>query len=232
MNYDLVNHNSYPDEVTLANCTYVNVKNGCTGTISNTNYAEINENNTDLNITDSSYIEIGKNNRNVTVISSEYVKIGENNKYITVGSNSNSISVSRDCYNITATGGNTLMYKATNCDVDGLYNKIENSGSIKIENCVGTKLEYSKSVNIQNTNNNRISTSQLSLESKKAFMGYTKYKKVTRAESLVTEIDRQSDSVGTILDTQLNSLINTGSDLKSEKQKYTKVNGVWTLVEQ
>lgn len=232
MNYDLINHNSYPDGVTLTNCTYVNVKDGCTGTISNTDYAEIGENNTDLVITDSSYIEIGKNNRNVTVTSSDYVKIGENNKYITVGSNANSVSVSRDCYNITATGGNTLMYKATNCDVDGLFNKIENSGSIKIENSVGTKLEYSKSVSVQNTNNNRISTSQLSLENKNAFMGYTKYKKVTRAESLVTEIDRQSDSVGTILDTQLNSLINTGSDLKSGKQKYTKVNGVWTLVEQ
>lgn len=232
MNYDTINHNSYPDGCTLTNCTYTNIKEGTTGTFTNCNFMEIGENNTDLVITDSSYIEIGKNNRNVTVISSEYVKIGENNKYITVGSNANSISVSRDCYNITATGGNTLMYKATNCDVDGLYNKIENSGSIKIENSVGTKLEYSKSVSVQNTNNNRISTSQLSLENKSAFMGYTKYKKVTRAESLVTEIDRQSDSVGTILDTQLNSLINTGSDLKSGKQKYTKVNGVWTLVEQ
>lgn len=227
MNYDTINHNSYPDGCTLTNCTYTNIKEGTTGTFTNCNFMEIGENNTDLVITDSSYIEIGKNNRNVTVISSEYVKIGENNKYITVGSNANSISVSRDCYNITATGGNTLMYKATNCDVDGLYNKIENSGSIKIENSVGTKLEYSKSVSVQNTNNNRISTSQLSLENKSAFMGYTKYKKVTRAESLVTEIDRQSDSVGTILDTQLNSLIN-----KSGKQKYTKVNGVWTLVEQ
>lgn len=232
MNYDNINHNRYPDGCTLTNCTYTNIKEGTTGVFTDCNFMEIGENNTDLVITDSSFIEIGKNNRNVTVISSEYVKIGENNKYITVGSNANSISVSRDCYNITATGGNTLMYKATNCDVDGLYNKIENSGSIKIENSVGTKLEYSKSVSVQNTNNNRISTSQLNLENKSAFMGYTKYKKVTRAESLVTEIDRQSDSVGTILDTQLNSLINTGSDLKSGKQKYTKVNGVWTLVEQ
>lgn len=41
MNYDTARHNSYPDGCTLTNCTFVHVGEGTTGTISNTNYAEI-----------------------------------------------------------------------------------------------------------------------------------------------------------------------------------------------
>ena len=70
------NGNIWYDGVTLTSCTYVHVKDGCTGTITNCNYVEIGENNTTLALTSVNYCVIGDNNSTVTISGSDYIIVG------------------------------------------------------------------------------------------------------------------------------------------------------------
>jgi hypothetical protein len=82
-------------------------------------------------------------------------------------------------------------------------------------------------VDLQNTHNNTIETVNINLKGKQAFMDYALVDKVTRVQSTVPVIDRQSDTEGTILDRGLNDLINVGG--KASK-KYVQTSGIWTEI--
>lgn len=236
---DTVNHNVYYDGVTLTNCTYVRCKEGCTGTIVNTRYADIGANNS-LSISDSSYIKIGDNNTDIRITSGQYIIVGTENNSVSVGTQRNpdspvsrtgasSVSVSKRVVGVDITGSNMRLWKTKYSEIDGICNEIENSGSVIILESTGNRLNKCDTVELVQTNNNTVEADNMSLEIKDPFMSYTRFHNEIRAASTAERVNRQSDSLGVILDTQLNELIN--KDSGKDKTMYTKVGGVWTVVQ-
>lgn len=244
---DNINHNQYYDtgdpdnNITLTNCTYVHVGEGTTGNIANTDYAEIGENNI-VDIKSSSYVKIGDNNTDILITNGHYVIVGTGNRSVAVGTQQNpsttvtrtgasSVSVARRVVGVSVTGSNMSLYKTKYSEIDGVYNEVNNSGSVVMTNSTGNRLNRCRTVELIQTNNNRLEADNMSLSRRDPFMAYTRQNQAIRAESTIERIERQADSVGTIFDTQLNILVNPKNEGKG-KQTYTKIGGVWTLVEE
>jgi len=241
MNYDDTNHNRYPDNVTLTNCTYTHVGEGCTGTITNSNFIEIGENNTGLSLSNVDYCTIGDNNRTVAITDSDYIIVGSESENITIGSHSsensrfegrtggNSIVVGHNTIGAEITGRNSRFDRSRNIQADGTFNQVVRSGVVFLDDANGNELNNSSRVDLQHTNNNSVETKNLSLKDKAPFLDYALINDVTRVKSKAPVVNRQSDASGTILDRSLNTLINK-QDGKDSPQ-YTLVNGVWVRVE-
>lgn len=245
IHYDTINKNSWPDGITLTNCTYCNIKEGSTGTLTNCNFVEIGENNTNLTINNVKYMVIYNTNNNLTISNSRYIIVGDENRNINVGGHqtgsefaertgANSITVNNLNVGIEITGRNNKLYKTVNSQFDGSFNKTEDSGCIVIDNGVGNALNKSKLIAIKQTNNNVIATENLELVKKDAFVDYATVEKVKRVEYIVPSINKQSDNVGVVLDVATNKLINgTTNDqkeLESTTENYTIVGGQWTKI--
>ena len=237
MNYDNINHNRYPNGCTLTNCTYVNIKEGTTGTFINCNFVEIGENNTNLSLSYVNYCTIGDNNKGVTVSSSNYIIIGSDGEGITVGmhtttryqgrTGAESVTCGYRTIGAEVTGYNSTFDRSRNLQIDGTFNNAVDTGVLFLDNANGNKVNKSSMVDLQNTHNNTIETVNINLKGKQSFMDYALLDKVTRVQSTVPVIDRQSDTEGTILDRGLNDLINIGG--KANK-KYVQINGIWTEI--
>lgn len=240
MNYDDTNHNRYPDNVTLTNCTYTHVGDGCTGTITGCNFIEIGQNNTGLSLSNVDYAVIGDNNRTVAITDSDYIIVGSESENITIGSHSsensrfdgrtggNSIVVGHNTIGAEITGRNSRYDRSRNIQADGTFNRVVKSGVVFLDNANGNELNNSSRVDLQHTNNNSVETKNLSLKDKAPFLDYALVNDVTRVKSKAPVVNRQSDASGTILDRSLNTLINK-QDGKDSPQ-YTLVNGVWVRV--
>lgn len=238
MNYDFEHHNSWPDGCVLSGCSYVHVGEGTTGTITDTNYAEIGQNNANIAVSDAEYLTMGDNNARISISNASYIIIGNDNTNITIGSHSqdsglsgtgaNSVVVTRDVYGTEITGRSTQIHKTKYTSVDGYFNSVDFSKNILINNANGNKLTRSTVVNMENTNNNSVESAYMELKNKSPFYEYNLVNRVITVESMVPPIVRQSDNTGIILDTSLNTLINK-SDGKAETQ-YTKVNGQWAEI--
>lgn len=242
---DTINHNSWYDGITLTNCTYTNVKDGCTGTISNCNFIEIGEGNTNLTVSNVNYLVVYNHNNNLRISSARYIIVGDENRNINVGGHqtgsefeertgANSITVNNLNVGVEITGKNSKLHKTVNSQFDGSFNKTEDSGCIVIDNGVGNALNKSKLIAIKQTNNNVIATENLELVKKDAFVDYATVEKVKRVEYIVPSINKQSDNVGVVLDIATNKLINgTTNDqkeLESTTENYTIVGGQWTKI--
>ena len=233
---DNVNDNVWWDGVTLTNCTHCRVGEGTTGTITNTDYAQIGMNNS-VTISDCQYLEIADGNTNIVLTNADYIIIGYNNRGVTLGSHTstqfagrtgaNSMTISSNNIGITATGKCLDVNDSRYCEVGACFNEINNSNSVVLDNANGNKIENSMIVDLTETNNNQISADSIQLVEREAFMDYSQFDKVVRAQPIVRPIERQSDSVGMILDTQANRLINS-SDEKGISTGYTLVGGVWS----
>ena len=235
------NNNVWYDGVTLSNCTYVHVKDGCTGTISNCNYIEIGENNTGLTLNTVNYCTVGSNNTTVDIANSNYIIIGSECENIKIGSHSssnprfngrtggNSLVIGHKIIGAEITGWNSKYDKSRNIQADGTFNQVTKSGVVFLDDANGNELNNSSRVDLQNTNNNTVETKNLSLKGKAPFLDYALINDVTRVKSKAPVVNRQSDASGTILDRSLNSLINK-QDGKDSPQ-YTLINGVWVKIE-
>ena len=241
------NGNIWYDGVTLTSCTYVHVKDGCTGTITNCNYVEIGENNTTLALTSVNYCVIGDNNSTVTISGSDYIIVGSDCENILMGSHdpnntrftgrtgANSLVVGHRTIGAELTGFNSKYDKSRNIQADGTFNQVVKSGVVFLDEANGNELNNSSRLDLTQTNNNSIESINLNLNKKAAFVDYALVDKVTRVESKVPVVNRQADANGTILDRSLNTLINAqkGQSPKGDTpvpDKYTLQNGVWVVV--
>lgn len=240
MNYDTVGHNSYPDEVTLTNCTFVHVADGTSGTISNVSYAEIGADNT-VTISNGRYITVGDNNTNLNISDSNYVIVGNDNTNVRIGSHSqgsgfrgtgaDSVVVSREVYGTEITGRSAKLHKTKYTGIDGYFNKVDFSKNIIVKESNGNKLNRSTVVNLERTNNNDVEAAYMELVDKQPFYEYNLVNRVITVEPTAPPVNRQSDNTGVILDVSLNKLINK-DELKSEaKTQYTKVGGQWAEIQ-
>lgn len=241
--YNPDTHCSWYDGITLVNCSWVNVQDGCTGTIENTQYAEIAENNS-VTISNCRYIVIHEDNTNINLTDASYVVVGVHNNNVNIGSHTAgtefqertgavSIRINR-LRGVEVTGWNNRLHNTVFSQIDGLFNHSEGGNSITIDNGVGNELRQSKVIHLKNTNNNTVATENLDLTEREAFIEYAKVGKVTRVAKKVPVIDLQADNIGTILDTTNNRLVNgKTNDIKEvsdDKHTYTISGGVWTKV--
>lgn len=245
---DNINHNSYYDPVTLSGtCTYVHCKEGCTGSISDCNFIEIGENNTGLTLDTVTYCTIGDNNQTVTITGSDYIIVGSDCENITVGSHSSgntrfagrtgggSVVIGHSTIGAEITGFNSRLDKSRNIQADGTFNQVTKSGVVFLDDANGNELKNSSRLDLTQTNNNSIESINLNLNKKAAFVDYALVDDVTRVQSRVPAVNRQSDANGTILDRSLNTLINAprGESPKGDAAtagKYTLQNGVFVKV--
>ena len=243
------NHNIWHDPVTLSgSCSYVHVKDGCTGVITNCNYIEIGEKNTSLTLTDVDYCVIGNNNKTVTISDSDYIIVGSDCENVLLGSHNpnntrftgrtgaTSITVGHNTIGAEITGYNSRYDKSRNIQADGTFNKVVKSGVVFLETANGNELNNSSRIDLKQTNNNSVETKNINLTDKASFTDYALIEDVTRVASRVPVVNRQSDANGTILDRSLNTLINApkGDSPKGDPvtpNKYTIQNGVWVKVD-
>ena len=242
------NNNVWYDGVTLSNCTYVHVKDGCTGTISNCNYIEIDENNTGLTLNTVNYCTVGSNNTTVDIANSNYIIVGSECENIKIGSHSssnprfngriggNSLVIGHKIIGAEITGYNSKYDKSRNIQADGTFNQVTKSGVVFLDAAHGNELNNSSRIDLKETNNNRVETVNINLTSKEPFYDYALIDDVTRVQSLAPVVNRQADANGTILDRSLNTLINApkGQSPKGDPvtpDKYTIQNGVWVKVD-
>lgn len=245
---DNINHNSYYDPVTLSGtCTYVNVKDGCTGTITNSNFVEIGEDNTGLSLTNVNYCTIGDNNQTVTISNSDYIIVGSECENISVGLHSsgntrftgrtggNSLVIGHKIIGAEITGWNSKYDKSRNIQADGTFNQVTKSGVVFLDDANGNELNNSSRIDLKQTNNNSVETKNINLTNKAPFINYALIDDVTRVQSRVPVVNRQADANGTILDRSLNTLINAPKGLSPKGEpvttdKYTLQNGVFVKV--
>lgn len=247
MNYDNINHNRWPDGVTLTNCTYVHCKDGCTGTITDCNYIEIGENNTGLTLDNVNYCTVGNNNTTVDIANSNYIIVGSECENIKIGSHSagntrftgrtggNSLVIGHKIIGAEITGFNSKYDKSRNIQADGTFNQVTKSGVVFLDDANGNELNNSSRIDLKQTNNNCVETKNINLTNKAPFIDYALIDDVTRVQSRVPVVNRQADANGTILDRSLNRLINApkGESPKGETvatDKYTLQNGVWIKI--
>lgn len=232
------NGNIWYDGVTLTSCTYVHVKDGCTGTLTNCNFVEIGENNTSLSLTNVNYCVIGNGNKTVTISGSDYIIVGSDCENILLGSHdpnntrftgrtgANSLVVGHRTIGAELTGFNSKYDKSRNIQADGTFNQVTKSGVVFLDDANGNELNNSSRIDLKQTNNNSVETVKLNLTQKAAFVDYALIDDVTRVQSRVPVVNRQADVNGTILDCSLNTLINEKKGGKADTH-YTKIDGVW-----
>ena len=235
------NANVWYDGITLTNCQYVHCKEGCTGTITNSNFVEIGENNTGLTLSNVNYCTIGDNNKTVTISNSSYIIVGSDSEYIMIGEHdrensrfdgrtgANSLVVGHNTIGAEITGRNSRFDRSRNIQADGTFNQVVSSGVVFLDDANGNELNNSSRVDLQNTNNNSVETININLKDKAPFLDYALVNDVTRVASRAPVVNRQSDASGTILDRGLNTLINKQDG--KDNPKYTLINGQWSRVE-
>lgn len=234
-------HNVWYDGVTLTNCQYVHVKDGCTGTITDCRFVEIGENNVNISFSDVSYCTMEDNNRNITVSDSDYLILGSDCENVTIGSHDpnnkrffgriggNSIVVGHKTIGAEITGYNSEYDKSSNVQADGTFNNVVKSGVVFLDNANGNGLKNSSRVDLTETNNNALETVNINLEQKASFIDYATVNKALMVKQLAPMVNRQSDANGDILDVSLNILINKKNGTK-DTTHWTKINGIWVEV--
>lgn len=239
------NHNIWYDPIVLTNCAYVHCQDGCTGEITDCNYAEIGENNKDLSISDTNYLTIGTGNKNLTITKANYAIIGSDCENIKLGEHSKerfaektgaeSVTVGHRVLGAEITGHNSKFDDSRNIEIDGTFNSMENSGVVFLDSASGNSLKNSSMVDLTKTNNNKIETKFLNLTEKQAFVDYAMVEKVTRVKNLAPAVNKQSDVNGVIYDKSLNVLVNPyreGDPKEGSvvKDKVVLKNNVWVKV--
>lgn len=238
MNYDYINDNSYPDGCTLTNCQHTHIAEGCTGTLSGCTYIQVDTGCTSLNISNSRYVEIGKNNRNVTIADASYVLVGDANINLTIGrhtierftdTGADSVIAGYATRGNQITGEHQLSDRSSSTAMGGFFNRVEDGAMCIVDRATGSDIRKAKRIDISQTNNARVETTNLTLAKRSAFLDYALVGQTTRVVNRNRTFERQSDADGVLLDYQSESLVN---DTKGKGQpKYAKIDGIWTLVE-
>lgn len=199
-------------------------------------------NGTTVNLSACNNLTIGENNK-FSLDNIEGISVGDSNGNLKL--NSYNIVWSGN-FEINVTGENNIIYNGNQeinlvgdfneinesryIELDGHFNKIENSELIGFKESVGNLIEDSYSVDIVKSNNSSISVKDLVVEGKTPFVSYKSDKNsdVKVVKNLVEPENLQSDNRGRVLDINQQKFVGeTGPDGTKNVNSFRLDNGVW-----
>ena len=195
-----------------------------------------------INLSGCNNLTIGENNK-FSIDNIEGISVGDNNGNLKL--NSYNIVWSGN-FEINVTGENNVIYNGNQevnlvgdfneinesryIELDGHFNKIENSELIGFKESVGNELLNSYSVDIIKSNNSSIAVKDLVVEGKTPFMSYKsdKNSEIKVVKNLVQPENLQSDNRGRVLDINQQRFLNeVGPDGLKNTNSFKIVGGVW-----
>ena len=213
-------------QVQIESCENIVVGEGSTINLSGCNNVTIGEQNK-LSIDNVEGVDVGDNNGNLKL--NNYNIVWSGNFEINVTGENNVI------YNgnqeVSLLGDFNEINESRYVELDGHFNKIENSELIGMKEGVGNLIEDSYSIDIIKSNNSSIAVKDLVVEGKTPFISYKSDKnsdiKVVR--NLVQPENLQSDNRGRVLDINQQRFLNeVGPDGTKNVNSFRLDNGIWT----
>ena len=227
------------------------------GTISNSKNIYVSD--CQVQIESCENIVINKDSR-VDLSGCNNVTIGENNKFsldniegIDVGDNNGNLKLNNynivwsNNFEISVTGENNVIYNGNQeinlvgdfnslenskyIELNGSFNSLRNSELVGMKEGVGNEVVGSNSIDIIKSNNSSISTKNLVIEGKSAFLDYSSKKnsEVKVVKNLVQPENLQSDNRGRVLDLNRQRFLNeVGEDGLKNVNSFKLDNGIWT----
>lgn len=214
--------------VQISGSSDVVVGGNSTVTISGSNSVTIGERNV-LTITDTTAISIYDDNENVTF--GNYNKIGSRNRGIEIVGENNVIE--NNNYSLNIEGDLNNVNSSRFVEIFGSFNEIEKTDLTKLNSSVGNKVFDSSSVDVINTNNNVVTTRDIIIQNKTAFLEYKSKlnSDVKVVKNLIEKVNMQSDNQGrTLVIDEQKFYGETGASGTKSDMQYDLVNGIWTEV--
>lgn len=212
-------------QVQIESCENIVVGSGTTVNLSGCNNLTIGENNK-FSLDNVEGIDVGDNNGNLKFNSYNIVWSG--NFEISVTGENNFIGNGNQEINLV--GDFNEINESRYIELDGHFNKIENSELIGFKESVGNGVENSYSVDIIKSNNSSIAVKDLVIEGKTPFVSYksNKNSEIKVVKNLVEPIDLQSDNRGRVLDINQQRFLNeVGPDGLKNTNSFRLDRGVW-----
>ena len=226
------------------------------GTISNSKNIYVSD--CQVEIQSCENIVVGKGS-NINISGCNNLTIGENNKFsfdnieaVSVGDENGNLKLNSfnivwsGNFEINVVGENNVIYNGNQevnligdfneinesryIELDGHFNKIEKSELIGMKEGVGNELLNSYSVDVIKSNNSSISTKNLVIEGKSAFLDYSSKEnsEVKVVKNLVQPENLQTDNRGRVLDINQQRFLNeVGEDGIKNTNSFKLDNGIW-----
>ena len=211
--------------VQIESCENIVIGEGSTINISGCNNLTIGENN-NFSLDNIEGISVGDNNENLKLNSYNIVWSG--NFEINVTGKNNFIGNGNREINLL--GDFNEINESRYIELDGHFNKIENSELIGFKESVGNEVDNSYSVDVIKSNNSSISTKNLVIEGKTPFVSYKSDKNsdLKIVKNLVEPENLQSDNKARILDIEQQKFVGeSGEDGLKNINSFKIVGGVW-----
>ena len=213
-------------QVQIESCENIVVGNGTTVNLSGCNNLTIGENNK-FSLDNIEGISVGDNNGNLKLNSYNIVWSG--NFEINVTGENNFIGNGNQEINLV--GDFNEINESRYIELDGHFNKIENSELIGFRESVGNLVEDSYSIDIIKSNNSSIAVKDLVVEGKTPFVSYKSDKNsdIKVVKNLVEPENLQSDNRARVLDIDKQKFVGeSGEDGLKNVNSFKIVGGVWT----
>ena len=213
-------------QVQIESCENIVINKDSRVDLSACNNVTIGEQNK-LSIDNVEGIDVGDNNGNLKL--NNYNIVWSNNFEINVTGENNFIGNGNQEINLV--GDFNEINESRYIELDGHFNKIENSELIGFKESVGNLVDNSYSVDVIKSNNSSIAVKDLVVEGKTPFVSYKSDKnsdiKVVR--NLVEPENLQSDNKARILDIEQQKFLNeVGPDGTKNVNSFRLVGGIWT----
>ena len=212
-------------QVEIESCENIVVGNGSVVNLSTCNNLTIGENNK-FSIDNIEGVSVGDNNVNLKL--NNFNIVWSNNFEISVTGENNFIGNGNQEINLV--GDFNEINESRYIELNGHFNKIENSELIGFKESVGNLVEDSYSVDVIKNNNSSIAVKDLVIEGKTPFVSYhsNKNSDLKIVKNLVQPENLQSDNRGRVLDlNQQRFLGETGVDGIKNTNSFKLVGGIW-----
>ena len=196
--------------------------------ISGSNSVTVGERNT-LTMTDMTAVSIYDDNENLSL--GNYSKIGSRNRSVEITGENNVIESNN--YSLNVEGDLNEVSESRFVEIFGSFNNVDKTDLTKLNGAVGNKVFDSSSVDIVNVNNNSVTTRDIIIQDKPAFLEYKSKlnSDVKVVKNLIEKVNMQSDNQGrTLVIDQQKFYQETGASGTKSDVQYDLVNGVWTEV--
>ena len=196
--------------------------------ISGSNSVTVGERNT-LTMTDMTAVSIYDDNENLSL--GNYSKIGSRNRSVEITGENNVIESNN--YSLNVEGDLNEVSESRFVEIFGSFNNVDKTDLTKLNGAVGNKVFDSSSVDIVNVNNNSVTTRDIIIQDKPAFLEYKSKlnSDVKVVKNLIEKVNMQSDNQGrTLIIDQQKFYGESGATGTKSDVQYDLVNGVWTEV--